>query len=307
MAGIEASVLATDSVNSAISAAEFIAAKLPSELSRTAQRLYTALVGAAVETGRGRGYSPHTTHVTMHLPLEVLASVCGIHRVTAWRHLPALRELGVLDYRPHKGTLRGETRNSGMLWQVRLNPSAGTRARLSYDDLKHRWRDLDRDVKRKRTAYRTLKDHAATVIQTSTNELDISRLLEWTLPPKSNQTPLNSDCCKPSLEAILDVRYAARDDRNQMVRLAAEALATALADQSGVNWYQKLLWQLLRRSDATGEDYSYQVYLAAQRAQVDRAEGFMRGAGLFVSRLKQADWYEWVMNAPPVRVGTRPN
>ncbi len=291
----------------AVDVAKVVAGNLPESLSPAAKTLFTALVATAVETAKGRGYSPGTTHITFHLPLEVLASVCGMHRVTAWRHLPALRELGVLDYRPHKGTLRGETRNSGMLWQVRLNPSAGTRARLSYDDLKHKWRDLDRDVKRKRTAHRQLKAADATVSKTST--IQLQALLAWTLPlsPVTQQNPVTSDCCKPSLEAILDVRYAARDDRNQMVRLGAEALATALADQSGVNWYQKLLWQLLRRSDATGEDYSYQVYLAAQRARADRSEGFMRGAGLFVSRLKKADWYEWVMNAPPVRVGTRPN
>ncbi len=301
-----------ETADSPISAAEIIAAKLPNDLPKPAVRLYTALVGAAVETGRGRGYSPHTTHVTMHLPLEVLADVCGMHRVTAWRNLPALQELGLIDYRRHFGTLRGETRVTGTLFQIRLNPSAGTRARLSYDDLKHKWRDLDRDVKRKRTAYRTLKDRVQSQmplrlqqsVKTSIAELDISRLLEWTLTPKPNQTPLNSDCCKPSLEAILDVRHAARDDRNQMVRLAAEALATALADQSGLNWYQKLLWQLLRRYDATGDDYSYQVYLAAQRARTDALEGFARRPGaLFVSRLKTAPWFDEVMRGPPVRVG----
>jgi hypothetical protein len=74
-----------------------------------------------------------------------------------------------------------------------------------------------------------------------------------------------------------------------------------------VSFYQKLLWQLLRRSDVTGEDYSYQVYLMAQRAKTDVLENFSRkGGAVFVSRLKQADWYEWVMNAPPVRVGTTP-
>jgi hypothetical protein len=91
-----------------------------------------------------------------------------------------------------------------------------------------------------------------------------------------------------------------------MVELAATALAQSLNDAKSTGFYQKLLWQLLRRFDATGEDYSYQVYLMAHRAATDHSEGFSRGAGLFVSRLKKANWYEWVMNAPPVRVGTRP-
>jgi hypothetical protein len=278
-------------------------------LSDTARKLYTALVACAVETAKGRGYSPKTTHVTMHLPLEVLADVCGIHRVTAWRHLPALRELGVLDYRRHFGSLRGETRVTGTLFQVRLNPSAGKRAKLSHADMKHKWRDLDRDVLRKRTAYRQLRDGVQQSSKASTSKLDISRLLQWTLPPDTCRGPINVDRCRGqqvSLEALLDLKTAPKEDRNQMVQLAAEALSQVLGDAAGANWYRKLCWQLLRRFEATGEDYSYQVYLAAQRCAVDRSEGFMRGAGLFVSRLKRADWYEWVMNAPPVRVGTKP-
>jgi hypothetical protein len=105
---------------------------------------------------------------------------------------------------------------------------------------------------------------------------------------------------------VLDVKSAPKEKRNNMVELAAVALAQSLNDAKSTGWYQKLLWQLLRRADATGEDYSYQVYLMAQRASTDHSEGFARGAGLFVSRLKKADWYEWVMNAPPVRVGTKP-
>jgi hypothetical protein len=92
-----------------------------------------------------------------------------------------------------------------------------------------------------------------------------------------------------------------------MVELAALALAQALSDQSSVSWYQKLLWQLLRRFDATGDDYSYQVYLAAQRAKTDNLEGFSRRAGaLFTSRVKQAPWFDEVMRQPTVRVGTLP-
>ncbi len=304
-------MLPTFAVNDAVSAAAVIAERLPKNLSRTAVKLFKALLATAVETGKGRGYSPHTTHVTMHLPLEVLADVCGIHRVTAWRNLPALRELGLVEYRPHKSTLRGETRNSGMLWQVRLNPLAGSKARLSYDDLKHQWRDLDRDVKRKRTAYRQLQNRMQLSVETSTDEIDIKPLLEWTLHPSTTSPRLSTDSCvarQTSLEALLDLKHADKEERNQMVDIAAQALSQALADSNSVSWYQKLLWSLLRRYDATGEDYSYQVYLMAQRAKTDVLEGFSRkGGAVFVSRLKQADWYEWVMNAPPVRVGVKPN
>ncbi len=304
-------MLLTLSADSAAGVAAVIADRLPKTLSSTAIKLYKALLATSIETGKGRGYSPGTTHITFHLPLEVLASVCGIHRVTAWRHLPALRELGLIDYKAHKSTLRGETRNSGMLWQVRLNPSAGSRARLSYDDLKHKWRDLDRDVKRKRTAYRLTRDKMQQSKNPSTRELDVSRLLAWTLPPDTHQNPVRSDCCKRQrvdLEALLDVKHAAKEERNKMVELAAQALSQALSDTSSVSFYQKLLWQLLRRFDATGDDYSYQVYLMAQRARTDVLEGFSRkGGAVFTSRLKQTEFWEWVMNAPLPRVGTTPS
>ncbi len=303
-------MLPTFAVNDSVSAASVIAERLPKSLSRTSTRLFLALVATAIETGKGRGYSPKTTHITMHLPLEVLASVCGIHRVTAWRNLPALRDLGLIDYRPHKSTLRGETRNSGTVFCVRLNPSAGSRARLSYDDLKFKWRDLDKDVRRKRTAYRLTRDKTQQSNDPSSDGLDISKLLGWTLPLDTQQNPVSFDCCKRqrvNLEALLDVKHAAKSDRNKMVELAAQALSQALSDSNSVSFYQKLLWNLLRRFDATGDDYSYQVYLMATRARMDVLEGFSRkGGAVFVSRLKQADFYEWVMNAPPMRVGTPP-
>jgi hypothetical protein len=94
-----------------------------------------------------------------------------------------------------------------------------------------------------------------------------------------------------------------------MVRLGAEALASVLNDRHSISWFQKLLWQLLRRLDATGEDYSYQVFLVAQRAATDVREGFARGGcggALLASRIKRAPWFEAVMNSPLNKVGVRP-
>jgi hypothetical protein len=302
------------SADNAETATAVIAERLPENLSSTAKILYKALVLTAIETARGRGYSPSVTHVSLHMPLEVLADVCGIHRVTAWRHLPALRELGLVDYIAHKGTLRGETRNTGTLFEVRLNPTHGTKAKLSYHEKKHKWRDLDKDVKRKRTAHRQIKDAKEKRLQqsvkTTSTELDISRLLKWTLPPHTTNPRLATDSCRnrqAALETLLDVTAAPKPERNNIVSLASQALAQALGDQSSVSWYQKLLWQLLRRFDATGDDYSYSVYLAAQRAKTDNLENFARKPGaLFTSRVKQAPWFDEVMRQPTVRVGTLP-
>lgn len=295
--------------DSSLSAAKILVSNAPDTLTETAKLLYRALVATAIETARRRGYSPNVTHVTLHLPLEQLAKACGIHRRTVWKHLPALRELGVLDYRTHKGNCRGEVRNTGTLFMIRLDPARGSKAKLSFGDMKHKWRDLDKDVKAGRTSYRDLQRESHTEESTSLG-FDLDKLLFWTLPPQHSESPLQHVCDslrRIDLETLLDVKTAPKEERNVMVKLAAEALATALADANSVNWYQKLLWQLLRRFDSTGDDYSYQIYLAAQRAAIDRSEGFARRSGaLFHSRLKKADWFEWVMNAPPNRVGAKP-
>jgi hypothetical protein len=101
--------------------------------------------------------------------------------------------------------------------------------------------------------------------------------------------------------------HAPKNERNAAVRLGAEALASALNDKQSTNWYSKLLWSLLRHRELTGEDYSYSVYLAAQRARTDASEGFAKRAGaLFHSRLKKGAWFEAVMNSPPISVGIKP-
>ncbi len=292
-------------VKTALDVAREVTRKAPESLSDSALTLYSTLVAAAVETARRREYSPNTTHVTFHCPLEQVARACGLSRQTAWRHLPHLKALGVIDFKSHKGSLFGETRNTGTLWQVRLNPIRGSRAKLTNDDLRHKWRDLEADYKRYRMSSLTLKKHPVTYTKDFPN---IDLVLAWAAPltPCRSQTPVKA-LSNRALEAVLDVIPAEKENRNRMVELAAQALAQALGDASSVSWHQKLLWQLLRRFDATGEDYSYSVYLAAQRAHTDSREGFARRAGaLFHSRLKQADWFGEVMAAPPTRVGTAP-
>jgi len=185
-------VLTLSPVSSAVEAANEITRRFPEALSDAARTLYSALVAVSVETARRRDYSPNTTHVTFHCPVEQVARACGISRQTAWRHLPALRELGVLDYRTHKGSLHGETRNSGTLWQVRLNPIHGSRARLSFDDLKHKWRDLEADYKRYRLSSLTLKRQLETYTKNSPN---IELILVWAVPSKPDTSPGPSYIC----------------------------------------------------------------------------------------------------------------
>ncbi len=303
-------MLPTFEVSNAVTAAKIIAERTPETLSSTALELYQALVAVAIETAKGRGHALNTTEVVLHMPLEQVAKAVGLHRTTVWRNLPELQQLGLVAYRPHKASCRGETRNSGCVWRIRLTPSRGSKARLSRLDMKHAWRDLDSDVKRGRTSFRALKDDVQHTNDSPLKGFDLQRLLSWTLPPSTDRNPVKPVCCtsrQATLEALLDVTAVPKPERNKLIELAAQALAQALSDQSSVSWYQKLLWQLLRRFDVTGDDYTYQVYLMAQRAKTDALEGFARRPGaLLCSRLKQADFYDWIMGAPPNRVGTPP-
>ena len=277
-------------------------------LSGTALALYQALQATARRAAVARAYVPTVTHVTVHIPLETVARAVGKHRVTVWRALPKLRALGLVDARPHKTTaLGGRTVNSGTLWAVRLNPNEGTAAKLTHEELQHEWRDLDRDRRRGRTAYQEGMQQSK---ELPVEGFNLELLLAWAVAPQPTQTPLNNDCCggaRADLEAVLDVADVPTEARGEMVDTAARALSGALGDAGGLMFYRWLLWQLLRLQDRTGAAPFYQVYLAAQRARADRTEGFGRKPGaLFVSRLKQAPWWDELTRASG-RVGVRPN
>ncbi len=280
---------------------------LEKSLSRAALMLFRALHTVAVEAAAARGYHVNTSQVSYFAPLEAVALALGCHRSTVYRAASELVAAGLVAHRAHYCTHRGRTRSDGSVWCVRLRPVGGCRARLSYGDLKRQYRDLGGDVEAGRTVWAAMRQSRSLPRGVDVN---LELIKRWALPSQDLESPLRSDCstaARRSLEAVLDAQHAPREARGEAVDLAAQALAAALRDKGGVNFYRRLMWALLRRSDATGDDYSYSVYLAAQRASVDSAEGFARRPGaLFVSRLKQAAWFNEVWHAPPVRVGTRP-
>jgi hypothetical protein len=287
-------MLLTNEVSDVVSAAEIISGKLPAGLSSTAVRLYTALVAVGIETARGKGYSANVTHMVMHAPLEQVAKACNLSRQTVWRHLPALKSLGVLDYRTHKGSLRGKSRNTGTVFMVRLNPSSGSKCRLSFADLKHRWRDLDKDIRAGRSSYRALKH-----TQAPTGLIDIQRILNWTsLGFNTDSKPVTDVCNSPrklNLLALLDVPFAPKEQRAAAVDTVATALSQALADSTSLNFYRLIVWRALRASQQ-GRDYFQMIYQMAIRARVDVQENFARkGGALFVSRLKKTDFWDELM------------
>jgi DNA-binding transcriptional ArsR family regulator len=275
-------------------------------LSGTALLLFRALHTSAIEVGAARDYHPKVSQVSFFCPVEAVALALGVHRCTVYRVLPELRALGLVDVRAHYTTYRGRTVADGSVWAIRLRPVGGCKARVQYGDLKRSYRDLGGDIAAGRTCWQLMRQSKEKPLQAA----GIQEILHWALPPQNSEIPVTFDCrttARRDLEALLDVRHAPREARGATVDLAAQALAAALSDRGGVNFYRRLLWQLLRRSDATGDDYGYAVYLAAQRAAVDAAEGFaLRPGALFVSRLKHAPWWDEVWRQPPTRVGIAP-
>jgi DNA-binding Lrp family transcriptional regulator len=282
------------------SLAEELTVHLKAELCKKSLHIYRGLVCLAIEVAKGRGYSPSVTQVTFFVPSEVVAFNLGMSRTTLWRRLEPLEARGLVEHREHKTTLNGQTRTDGTLWAVRLTPTRGKRVRLSYEDMKHSWRDLEGDVKRGRTAFNEMKQSKKPKDQ---QEI-IKNLLSWALPPQNQETPLSLTVSRAP-EAIFDLPYAAKEERGEMVNAVAAGICHHLGDNS-LNFYRRLLWQLLRLHDRH-QDYFAAVHDAIIRAGVDKREGFARKPGaLLVSRLKESGLWELLRSTPAYRVGVRP-
>lgn len=280
-----------------------LTAAVESELHPTALRIYRALHEVALRVATHRGYAPGVSCVTYHLPTELLAFELAISRTTLWAHTKALAGKGLLAQRGHTTTAYGKRVKDGSLWCVKLNPKVGKSARLTYDDLKHTWRDLEADIQRGHTVYNWIEQS-----NPREKESDIVEVLvNWALSPgrlgtpsKMTVQPLNNY----GPEALLDVQHTPKDERNTMVNIAASAIAAHLGDPS-LDFYRYLTWQLLRRLDQ-GDNRFHSLYTMVLRAGADRREGFARRPGaLLVQRLKDAGLWDWIRTTPQLRVGAR--
>jgi hypothetical protein len=276
-----------------------------SELSPKAQQLYDALRSVGTQVGRERGYVSRVSVVHFHIPGEIVARACGMARSTLYVKLRELKAAGVVDARAHYVTYRGRTRADGMVWAVRLAGDASRGISVPFDALKQSYRCLSADVESGRTAWAQLQ--APDSQKNFQGKVDIEMLLAWALPPVTTQKPVKSLTVRPDLEAVLDIPHVDKADRGGAVDRAARALSVAFSDPTGVMFYRWLLWQLLRLAQSTGAAPWHMVYEQARRARADAQEGFARRPGaLFVSRLKGAPFWDEVMRAPSLRVGTRP-
>jgi len=273
-------------------------------LTKSQSLIYETLKMVALRVAEVRGYSSKVSQVTFHCPAEIVAFALGIHRSTLYRNIPTLRDAGMIDQRGHHTTLNGRTRCDGSLWSVKINCESKKPARISFEDMKHSWRFLASDIEQGHTAYAKIKEMQQSNTEKK-DEVDLDLILEFTLPRKDLKPPLSMTVAQ-DLETVLDVAHVGREDRAEMVNMAAESVVTALGDQGSLNFYRWLLWQLLRLSEYQQKNYFYQVYLMLQRVRADKKEEFANSAGaLFVSRLKSTCIWDELKNAPPYRVRLR--
>jgi DNA-binding Lrp family transcriptional regulator len=310
-------MLPTFGVGDAVTAAAVIAGKAEKALPAQAKRVYQALLIPALENAMERSYV-NPSRVTFHCPAEIIAASLGISRMTLWRAVRILRDAGLVDNRAQKANLRcrgGVVRNTGSVWQVRLTPNHGCKAKLSYEELKHSWRpNFNDEIRQGRGSHAAVKAARGRLVTYKSNpeDIDLDLLLKHSVDSKKHLAPgVSLVCNKPKnavLEVLLDVT-AAKPGRDtvQRVDLAASALSQALADHASVDFYRLLVWRCLR-ANQRGLDVFPMVYQIAIRARVDVQENFSRkGGAVFVSRLKAAPWFDEVMRGPPTIVGTAPS
>jgi hypothetical protein len=293
-------VLATVQVSNALQAATVLSEKVPKGL---AQRVYRALLIPAIENARERGYV-NPSRVTFHCPAEIISTALGISRMSLWRAVQVLQAEGLVDARAQKARLScrgGAVRNTGSVWAVRL--FGNKRCKLSYEELKHVWRpNFNDEVRRGAGSHAAVKAARSRNVTYKSNsqEIDLTLLLKHSVDSKKHSPSVdNSVCNKPKnavLEVLLDVT-AGRRGRETVAKvdLAAQALATALADHSSVNFYRLLIWNCLRASQR-GLDVFPMVYQMAVRARVDYQESWSKkGGAVFCSRLKETAFWDEIM------------
>ncbi|MCS6869653.1 hypothetical protein [Thermus sp.] len=231
--------------------------------------LYRVLYRLARGVLQTRGLSRRVGTVVLHLPVDLLAAHLGVHRATVWRWTKVLEARGLVATRTHYGTLDGRTVATGTLWAVRLRPG---KARLTYEDLRHPWRNLEDDRRRGATAWawKGLRP-------------DLKVLLLWALGARRGPgSPAPGGAGAPvDLYAIPYLLEASKGELPGLITALAEHLAARLRDHGSHRFYAGLLWKVVRR-----ELDPWRLLAAIQRVQTDMQEGWARRPGaLLVSRL----------------------
>ncbi len=133
--------------------ADAVLAGIEGQLPPNAKRLFTLLFETALHALSSQGHTLMPNQQVIHQPVEVMAAALDLSKVTVYKHLVILKQYGLVDSRGHTASWFGLSRKTGTLFSVSLKP--GHRARLRFDDLKFKHRDLEAATQSgTRTAYR---------------------------------------------------------------------------------------------------------------------------------------------------------
>lgn len=292
--GVQVSTHIPAVVRVSVSQANSVPHAVLGTLKPQAQAIHGVLLKLARDVLAARGQSPYASQVVFHMSGELLALHLGIGRATLYRHLPQLKQTGLIAYRGHVSDVGGKARKDGTLFAVSLRE--GYKALLRREDYRHSWRDLGADIASgMRTAWKVLQE-----VRQSQNregsELEYHRLLAWAVNPGNTETPVKHDCLKDSSTSLEGYVYSLdvlsethKSKRSEAVDMYARALARGYGDSSNLNFWRWLLWRAIE-GEHRGEAMLYQLQNALTRLKVDVVEweGLKRPGALLVARLRQA-------------------
>ena len=156
-------------------------ARVAADLNPLASRIYSLFNLLGCTLAQRRGYHVNASQVPYFCPAEAICTHLSIPRGSFYRSLKELVVLGLVVGRGHKTTLNGwAVRCDGTLWSVKLLPRKGGRARLRYDDLKAKYRDLEADIKAGTTVWAQMRRSNTAEGEPMTFEF----LLAWATPSK---------------------------------------------------------------------------------------------------------------------------
>jgi len=241
-------------------------------VARGPQTLYMTLYRAARAIARSRNYARRIGSITLHLPVDLLAAHLGVHRTTIWRWAEELEQAGLIARATHYGTLDGQTVATGTVWVVRLTPG---RARITYDDLTHPWRNLEADRASGATAWAWKK---------AGKRPDLRVIILWALGARYGpRGPAPGGAGAPgSRRSLYDLYSLPEAPKNELPRLITELadhLAHLMGDLGGRRYYAGVLWRVAR-----GELRPQAVIDAVNRTLADLREGWARRPGALLNR-----------------------
>lgn len=269
----------------------------------TARRIFRVLFGLGMHVARAQGMSAAVSRVVFHLPAELVYSHLDLGKSAFYDNLRYLIGAGLVACDAHMARLKGHRRNvaSGTLWAVSLAPErvlGGQRApvRLTAEDWRHNWRDLQADVNAGRTVAALLgiekaapkaaedADQDGTELSSPESAGQSSRrkrlltkwqtLKEWAINPfLSNPSDKETVRETPALgmDAVwgLGAGSTPRRDRGALVDRQARRLAAAFGDgENSLGFWRALVWNITRGQDS-GEDVSEDVSVVLARVLRD--------------------------------------